>query len=354
MYHIILAGGHGSRFWPKSRINKPKQLLKIYSDESMIRITYNRLLKISNPEKILIIASKKITKLIKDEIKEIPKNNFIIEPSKKNTAPAIGLAALYLLNRDPEAIMAIHPSDHLIIEDSKFEKTIINAENNIKKNNSLLITGIKPTYPATGYGYIEYDNIPNNALQIYKVQKFHEKPPLEVAKKYLQNKNYIWNVGIFFWKASTILNEFNQYMPQLYNSLINIKNYIHKSNYSKSMINYWENIKSESIDYGVLEKTNNVFTLKADFTWSDLGSWYSLFKILTKDENNNYHKGEVLSINSKSNLIISPNKLTAVIGIDNLNIINLDDVTLIVSHDKCEEVKNIVEMLKTLNKKEYL
>jgi len=355
MYHVILAGGSGSRFWPHSRSEKPKQLLKIIGNESLIQLTYKRLCKISDPDKILIVASKKLSQLIHQDIPEIPRKNFIIEPIGKNTAPAIGLAALHISKRDADAIMGVYPADHIIVGDTKFKQIITKAIKMVEKKSSLITIGIKPTYPSTGYGYIQYESSRIQKIKdVYKVKTFAEKPQLEIAEKFLNSGNFLWNAGIFVWKANIILHEMKTFMSELHSTLDAISDSYGKPNYDTVLDREWKLIQSESIDYGILEKVKNVYTIKADFQWNDLGSWYSLFSILTNNKNTSHHDGDVVSIESENNLIISPNKLTAVIGIKNMSIINLDDATLIVPHDKSEAVKDIVKMLKTMNKSEYL
>jgi len=355
MYHVILAGGTGSRFWPKSRSDSPKQLLKIIGNESMIHLTYKRLCNISDPDKILIVASKKISKLIHQDIPEIPKENFIIEPTGKNTAPAIGLAALHIFKRDAEAIMGVYPADHVIIGDEKFKQTILNAKKLVEKKSALVTIGIKPTYPATGYGYIQYDvSKKQNIEGVYKVKTFAEKPQLETAEKFLKSGEFLWNAGMFIWKAEIILLEMKTFMCELHNALDSIYDSLGTPNYNTVLDREWELIIPESIDYGILEKANNVYTIKADFQWNDLGSWHSLFSFLTKNKDANYHDGDVISVQSANNLIISPDRLTAVVGVNDMVVINLDDATLIVPHDKSEAVKDVVNMLKTMNKSEYL
>ena len=355
MYHVILAGGSGSRFWPKSRENTPKQLLKILGEETMIRLTYNRLREIAEADKIFVVASDNLSKLIHSDIPEIPKENFIIEPSGKNTAPAIGLAALHIFKRDSNAIMGVYPADHLIIGDSKFKNIIMNAQKMVEQKSCLITIGINPTYPATGYGYIQYD--PNKKMEIkgvYKVKTFAEKPEKETAEKFIGSGEFLWNAGMFIWKAEIILLEIKTFMCELHDSLDSIYDALGSTQYETVLDREWELVQSESIDYGILEKAKNVYTIKADFQWNDLGSWYSLFNVLTKNNETNYHDGDVISVQSENNLIISPGRLTAVVGVKDMAIINLDDATLIVPHDKSEAVKDVVKMLKSMNKSEYL
>jgi len=355
MYHVILAGGSGSRFWPKSRKNTPKQLLKILGDDTMIRLTYNRLEKIAPINHILVVASKELSKHIHKEIPEIPKENYIIEPSGKNTAPAIGLAALHICKRDPNAIMGVYPADHIIIGDARFQAVIKRARKMVEQKASLITIGIKPTYPATGYGYIQY--FPNKKTElegVYKVKTFAEKPGKATAEKFLNSGEYLWNCGMFVWKAKIVLLEIKTFIPELHQSLDVIYNVLSTSQYKMTLNREWKLVQPESIDYGILEKTKNVYTIEADFKWHDLGSWQSLFSVLTKNKEQNYHEGDVISMQSENNLVISPNRLTAVIGVKDMTIINLDDATLIVPHEQSEAVKDVVNMLKSMNRKEYL
>ena len=355
MYHVILAGGSGSRFWPQSRIGSPKQLLKILGDETMIRLTYNRLCNISNPDKILVVASNQLAKLIHKDVPEIPKENFIIEPSGKNTAPAIGLAAMHIFKKDSTAIMGVYPADHIIVGDTKFKEIITSAQKMVKNKSVLITIGIKPTFPSTGYGYIQYDdNKKLDIKRIYRVKTFTEKPEQKTAEKFVKSGEFLWNAGMFVWKAEIILLGMKTFMCELHDSLDAIYDSLDTPQYNTVLDREWELIQPESIDYGILEKANNVYTIEADFQWNDLGSWYSLFSAMTKNKDTSYYDGDVISVQSENNLVISPNRLTAIVGVNNMAIINLDDTTLIISHDKSESVKDVVNMLKTMNKTEYL
>ena len=348
MYHVILAGGSGTRFWPYSRKRKPKQLLKIFSDKSMIQMTLDRILKFSTIEKIYIVASEDLCKLIYKEI-NIPKSNLLIEPKGKNTAPAIGLAAIHIYKKNPKAKMAIYPADQIIENQSSFIDTIRLADEIIEKNSSLITIGINPKYPATGYGYIQYiDNDEN----YYKVKSFAEKPPINTAMKFLESGDFLWNSGIFVWEAKLILLEMKQHMPDLHESLSLIYDTIDTNNYSVVLKQEWELIDSESIDYGILEKSSNVCTIKGEFEWIDIGSWKSVFDLMKKNKKNHF-EGNIVTIDTNDSLIFSPQKLTAVIGMKDVIIVNLNDATLVMPMNRSEEVKKIVDML-SKEKEEYL
>tara|TARA_B100000029_G_scaffold510463_1_gene602005 strand:- start:1046 stop:2113 length:1068 start_codon:yes stop_codon:yes gene_type:complete len=355
MYHVILSGGSGTRFWPMSTQNKPKQLINIIKEKTMIRLTVNRLKKITSTKYILIVASNSLCKSIQKELPEIPKDNYIIEPSPKNTAPAIALAAINVMYRDINSVMVIYPSDHMISGDTQFKNSILKGIDLAKKESVLITLGVKPTYPSTAYGYIKYDSsdIPN-FTEILKVNNFVEKPNKINAKKYFSSKQYFWNCGIFIWKASEILASMKKFMANDYNHIINIYNSLSKQKYKSILDKKWHQIKKESIDYGILQKAKNVYTIEAHFKWNDLGSWKSFFDFVEKNENGSYYSGDVLALESSNNLVISPNRLTAIVGIDNITIINLDKMTLVMPTSEAESVKELVKMIKSLNKKEYL
>jgi len=309
----------------------------------MIKHTVNRILEFDCPENIFIIANFKLLNKIKIELSEIPDANFILEPSAKNTAPAIGLAAIHLFNRDPNAIMAVYPSDHFI-KGEGFEKTIISLSRFAEKRKGLITIGIKPTYPATGYGYIESNQLIDSNYEIYSVKKFTEKPKKEVAERFIAQNQFYWNSGIFVWSLKSILNSINNHMPELHENLINISKYIDTNEYDDKLSKYWREIKGDSIDYGILEKEENVFVGLGNFLWNDIGNWkslYDLFISLKKDP----VIGNVVSLDSNNNLIISFNRLTVTIGVKNMIIININNSTLVLPMSKAERVKEIVGKL---------
>ena len=350
-----MAGGSGTRFWPRSRKDSPKQLIDLMGQGTLIRQTVDRIKELDTSNKIYIVASEFLCNKIKEEIPEIPESNFIKEPSGKNTAPAIGLAALHIYKKDPKGVMAIYPSDHLIKGRKQFISTMKVAEAVAEKEDILMTIGIEPSYAATGYGYIQYGSNQNSAIEnVYNVKTFAEKPNKDTAINFYESDEFLWNSGIFVWKAEQILLEMKTHMCELHDSLDVIFDNMGSSQYDIVLDREWEIITAESIDYGILEKAKNVYTLRADFEWSDLGTWDSLFKAYEKNDQGSVHDGEVVSIDSKNNLVISPNRLTALIGVEDLAIINMMDVTLIMPQSESEEVKRIVKMLKTMNREDYL
>ncbi len=355
VYHVIMAGGTGSRFWPRSRRDMPKQLLKILGDESMIRITVDRLRRISPPENILIVASAELCRKIRKVIPELPPANYIVEPAGRNTAPAIGLAAVNIYFRDSEAVMGVYPADHVIFDDDKFESALQDAIQMARVKPSLVTMGIMPTYPATGYGYIQFDPDKKTEVDgVYKVITFAEKPPLDTAKKFLESGRFLWNSGMFVWKAEIILLAMKTFMPELHDSLNVIYDVIDTDKYPIVLDREWEIIKPESIDYGVLEKARNVYSLKADFRWSDMGSWKSLYDISPKDKAGNVLVGESIAIDTKRSLIFSPHHLTTVLGLKDVVVINMGDAVLVTSIGKAESVKKVVDYLESHDMISYL
>ena len=331
MYHIILAGGKGTRFWPLSTESNPKQFLKIVDDLSLIKTTYNRLLDISPKEKIFIVSSEKYLNKIKDEIKN---PNIIIEPSPKNTAPAIYLAAKHIYKIDNDSKIGFYPSDHYIQDNSKFINTMKIIDNYLDINNTAIMSiGIQPDYAATGYGYISYDEDVNPYENIYKVNCFTEKPNSHNAEMLIQKKSNLWNAGMFFSCTKQIINEIEKFNDKF-------------KNLSNSFLSDWNNLPNISIDYAVMEKTDNCYCIKGDFIWSDVGSWKTLFELLEKDNDNNVIEGKSLSHNAKNNLIISPDKLTAIVGLDNVAVINIDGATLVLNIDSSDELKELVKKMK--------
>ena len=338
MYHVIMAGGSGTRFWPLSRQKNPKQFLELIDKKTLIQDTYDRLLKVSPAEKIFILAPGSYKKNILKQFPNIKSRNLLFEPSPRNTAPAIYFASAYISNIDINATIGIYPSDHYIKNDNEFINCIKKVNKHIEKYNQSIVTlGIKPKFPSTSYGYISIDSNQESINGIYKVKKFLEKPSLSNAKKLIENKEIFWNSGMFFFNARSMITEIERYVPKINKlfSEINSLNEIDK---------IWDKIPKNSIDYEVMEKTSNSYCLKSNLDWSDLGTWLSLYQHMQKDQNGNASKGQVLNYNSSDNLVLT-NKTTAVVGLNNIAIINTDDATLVVDLSKSEDVKYIIDKL---------
>ena len=342
MYHVIIAGGVGSRFWPMSTVENPKQFLKLVEDKSLISLTYDRLLNISSKDNIFIITSNRYQKQIKEQIPDIKSENIIYEPCPKNTAPAIYLACKYILEIDENATIGVYPADHYIKNSEQLYSTIGTIGNFINNNKQSIVTiGLIPTYPSTSYGYININQTKTN--KVVKVNQFIEKPSFENASQLIKEENNLWNSGMFFFKAQKMLNELDEYVPEMKKLFSNIQ--------SLDEINkIWDKLPSESIDYAVMEKTKESYCIKSSLEWSDLGTWLALYSLLDKDENNSVIKGNVITHDSSDNLIISNDKLTAVVGLDNVAVINLKDRTLVINLEKSEDVRNILKNINNTSK----
>ncbi len=354
---VIMAGGKGERFWPKSRMNMPKQFLSLTDDgKSMIQHTVERLKGLVDIQNMYIVTNEIYKDLVLEHIPDIPKENIIIEPVAKNTAPCIGLAAIHIAKKNPDSKMIILPSDHLIKFNEIFIDTLKIALDVVEKGDNLATIGITPNYPETGYGYINFTKGESfkDSANIYEVLRFVEKPNLEKAKEYLTSGEYLWNSGIFVWKASTILKNFKEYLPEIYEGLQKIGESINTGKYEEVLKKEFPNLPSESIDYGIMEKAKNIYVIPGNFGWDDVGSWLSLERINKTNQDGNVITGNVISIKTKNTIIQGSDKLIATIGLEDIVIVDTDDVTLICHKDNTQEVKEIINNLKICNRNEYL
>ena len=348
-----MAGGSGTRFWPLSRKDSPKQLLNIIGGNSMLQMTVDRLRKIKFVDDIFIVTRSDIADKIIETIKRIPKENIIVEPSGKNTAPCIGLSALHLEMLKKDSVMGVFPADHLIVGHLKFEKALKTANKLVQKKHSIATIGIKPTHPSTAYGYIQHTkNEVTGQFDTYHLKTFAEKPHLNLAKRFIKSGDFLWNSGIFIWRVNVLLDLMKVYLPDLYKQLIKMKPILKKK---QDIRNLWESITPESIDYGLMEKVaSDAYVIKADFEWNDLGSWNALYDILPKNKGGNVVRGEGMVLNGKNNFIHSQDHFTAVVGLENVVIVHTDDATLVVHKDQVEEVRSMVDLVTESNRTDLL
>ncbi len=355
MYCLIMAGGIGKRFWPRSRKNFPKQLLNIVDEKSMLKLTYERLMKITDKKKIYIVAGENLKHVMLEDLKDFPEENYIVEPNGKNTAPCIALAAAIIMKKDPEAAMGVFPADHLIENFESFKEAVRMGEKVARQHSGLVTFGITPTRPATGYGYIQYDKkLPLLENSAYKVKTFAEKPNLETARRFLETGEFLWNSGMFIWVAKEILKSIKIHLPDLYESVINIQNAVGTEKYNKVLRKEWSTILGSSIDYGVMEKANNVYAVKSDFIWSDVGSWDAVYDLEKKDKEGNVIRGEVIATDSRNCLISANKRLVSTIGVEDLIIVETKDAVLIAKRGESEKIKDLVDTLKRNDHNEYL
>lgn len=353
LYAIIMAGGVGSRFWPRSKKRKPKQLLNIFGENTMIQDTVKRLKGLVDSEKIYIITNEMQRPGIEEQLEQIPKENIIVEPFGRNTAACIGLASILIQQKDKDSVTFVLPADHIIKEEQEFQKTLINAANFAFESKGLVTIGIIPSRPETGYGYIQIDESQVKA-NVYQVYTFAEKPNYSTAVRFLESGDFLWNSGMFIWRTDTILNEIKEIMPDLFEGLQQIKNDIGSIRYNDTLVKVYGQLKKISIDYGIMEKSKNVFLVKGNFSWNDVGSWEAVYQLSDKDEEGNVKVGDVYTDLTVDSYVYSPNKFTAIIGVDNLIVINNDDALLICKRDKSQEVKKVIDYLKFNKLDEHL
>jgi len=348
MYALIMAGGLGTRFWPKSRKKHPKQLLQIASERSLIQNTVARLQPLMPNENVFIVSTKEQREEIQKQLPEIPEQNLIIEPKGKNTAPCIGLSALFIERLDPEGVMVVLPADHLITDNEMFYQILKVGSKVAAERDSLVTIGIKPTFPATGYGYIQFNQEIEtiDGVDVLNVKTFAEKPNPGTAKRFVASGDFLWNSGIFLWKARTILREIEEHLPHLYDGLMEIKQAIGTPEEGETINRVYCQIRSISIDYGVMEYAKDVVALRGLFGWNDLGSWDEVYNIQQKDREGNVLIGKHILKDSKGCYVDAPNKSVAIVGIDDLIVVDTDDAILICPRDKAQDVKDIPDLAK--------
>ncbi|MFC0521596.1 mannose-1-phosphate guanylyltransferase [Mesonia maritima] len=345
-YAVIMAGGVGSRFWPVSKKSFPKQFHDMLgSGQTLIQKTYSRLKKIVPEENILVLTNSLYEDLVKEQLPKITQNQIVLEPAMRNTAPCILLAALKIQKENSDALMVVAPSDHWIEDEDAFTRNLQTAYDACQREELLMTLGIKPTFPNTGYGYIQYKDEKISAVK--KVLKFTEKPDYATAKSFLAEGNYAWNAGIFIWSVKAITKAFEEFMPEMYQLFVEG---IEKLNTEKEQAFLEENYaKAEnvSIDYGIMEKAENVCVLPADFDWNDLGSWGSLHKELPHDENDNVVINAKLYLENASGNIIrtQKDKVVAIDGLKDFIVVENKDVLLIFPKEKEQEIKKIREII---------
>ncbi|MBC8399951.1 MAG: mannose-1-phosphate guanylyltransferase [Candidatus Marinimicrobia bacterium] len=355
MIAVIMAGGVGSRFWPRSRVKHPKQLLDIITDQSMLRVTYDRLTNITDTNKIFVVAGPALVAPIKHELPEMPAGNLIVEPSGKNTAPCIGLMAALLRADEQDDVMGVFPADHLITDEKIFAEDVRTGANFSGDHNALITFGIQPTKPATGYGYIEFDHRQSFFRnQIFKVASFTEKPNRTKAENMFASGDYLWNSGMFLWRISSILKAFQEHLPEMYSHLEKIAQAKGQKNFTDVLNENWEKISCESIDYGIMEQAGNVYVIRGRFEWNDVGSWDALYDISPKDEAGNFLDGNIKAINIKNCFFHSRDTRIAAVGVEDLIVIKSSDALLIVNRGDSESVKEVVNQLKADAEIEYL
>ncbi|WP_105618997.1 mannose-1-phosphate guanylyltransferase [Vallitalea okinawensis] len=353
---VIMAGGKGERFWPKSRIERPKQFINLINENTMLQETFSRLMGFVEPENVYISTGDLYVDTIKEQLPYIPKENIIVEPVGRNTAPCIGLAALHIAKKDKNATMVVLPSDHLIKNRSEFINTLKKAVSVAERGENLVTLGITPNQPETGYGYINFDDNYKHFYgdNVYKVNKFVEKPDYSTACYYVETGTYLWNSGMFIWNVRTIFNNFKKYLPDHYKRLLTIEGSLGTDEYKEVLDREYNQFESISIDYGIMEHAENIYVLPGIFGWDDVGSWTALNRIHSKDINGNVVKGKVVSLDTNNCIIEANDKLIATIGLNDVVVVDSEDAILICDKNNAQDVKKILTRLKEDEELKYL
>jgi mannose-1-phosphate guanylyltransferase len=348
MFAVIMAGGKGARFWPRSREKMPKHLLDILGERTIRPLV--------PAERTLIVTGRSHSAELIRQLPEIPPENILIEPVGRNTAPCIGLAALHILKRVTDDVMLVLPSDHRIGDEAAFREVLQAAADAALQGDPLVTVGIRPTGPETGYGYIEQGErySDNTSHAIYRVRSIREKPPREQAERFLAQGGFSWNSGMFVWKASTIIKAIGLHLPDLQEGLFEIRQALGTDREEEVVGTIYAGLKSVSIDYGVMEKAKNVLVIPGAFDWSDLGSWDALWEVSNKDENGNAVRGEFIGIDAADSLVQSSGKLVALVGVRDLLVVETKDALLICRRGRSQDVRKIVESLEKNSLTSYL
>jgi mannose-1-phosphate guanylyltransferase len=355
-YVAIMAGGIGSRFWPMSRTSYPKQFLDIlHTGKTLIQATYDRFARFIPTDNIYIVTSEEYEHIVMEQIPAMKKENILCEPSRKNTAPCIAYIAYKLNQLNANGSLICAPADHLILDEAGFNKVCLEAMNFVQKHKALITLGIKPTYPNTGYGYIQFDQQPVSD-NVYQVKTFTEKPNTELAQTFMQSGEFLWNAGIFVWQIKNIVRAFEKYLPEMAEVFDGEKELFNTPNEKEAIDRIYPQCTNISIDYGIMEKADNVYIIPSSFGWSDLGTWNSAYENMDRDYLGNAVAGDqVMVIDATRCMVHAPNdKLVVLEGLDDFIVVDTKDVLLICKKDKEQEIKEYVAEVKRKKGEKFL
>lgn len=354
-YALIMAGGIGTRLWPLSRANQPKQALQLIGDRTMFQHSVDRLSPLFKYENIFVVTRAEHASILAGQVPELPAANFIIEPEGRGTAPAIALGAIHLRRHDPQATMAVVTADHYISKKEDFQKALA-ASVQAAAGGHLVTLGITPSSPSTGFGYIQQGQRMGeiNGLSYYHVERFTEKPDLETARRMMHSGLYSWNSGMFIWRVDRIMAEFERQMSQFYFQLAEVEQAIGTSAYETVIQRVWPRVAKQTIDYGVMEGATDVVVIPVEIGWSDIGSWASLLELLPANQDGNILVGPTLEIDTHNSLVFSKKRLVATIGVENMVIVDTDDAILICPKEREQDVREIVKRLSSTGQDQWL
>jgi mannose-1-phosphate guanylyltransferase len=358
LYAVIMAGGSGTRLWPLSRKGLPKQALRLIGDRTMFQHAVDRLVPLFPSERIFVVTNAAMAEVLRPQTPELPADNFILEPSPRDSAPAAGLAAATLLARDPDAVMVILTADHYIVDTVQFRAALAAADE-VAADGTIVTLGIRPNFPATGFGYIRLgeSQIIVNGFRVYRSAGFVEKPDLPTAVRFLEEGRHAWNSGMFIWRADRLLAEFASQLAESHAALVRIGAAVGTPDASKILAAEWLNVRKISIDYGIMEHAANVSIIPVDIGWSDIGSWAALLDVLPGDEHSNVVEGNLTAIDTHGCLVRSEDRtgrLIAAIGLQDLVIVDTPDVLLICPRERAQDIRDVVNRLAAEGKQRYL
>lgn len=348
MYGVILAGGTGERFWPLSRREKPKQFLPLFGERSMLQLTIDKLEGLISLNNVFVVTDKAYEDLVAVQLPELSPENIICEPCGRDTAAAVGLAAEHIAHRDPQGVMVVLPADHFVADVEEFRRVLKAGMEVAREGEWVLTIGIRPSRPETGYGYIQQGEQweESYGTAVFKAVAFHEKPDLNRALKYLESGNYLWNSGMFIWRVDLIRNLITRFLPQLDAGLSQIAASIDSEEEEQVTAAVYQDLPRISVDYGIMEKCDNVLVMPATFGWDDVGSWTALGRYGEVDQQGNVVKARGVFIDTHNCLVYAPNRVVATLGVKDLLIVDDGDSILICQKDRDQEIKKVVEALR--------
>lgn len=355
LYAVIMAGGSGTRFWPASRQKRPKQLLTLFGQSSLLQQTVARLEPLCRPEQVLVVTGRDHAAAVGQQLPRVPAAQILAEPLARNTAPAAGLAAAWVARRDPETVCLVLPADQLITQEDLYIETLRRAVELARSEEVLVTLGLTPRYPATGFGYIECGQVlDSRGPQVCAVRAFHEKPDLPTAQAYLASGRHLWNSGMFIWRAGVLLAEMDRHLPELAAGLAELAPALDTAEQGQALEQVYSGLPAISVDHGIMEKSDRLRVVRADFGWSDVGSWEAMAELWPADQEGNASQdGRVVAVEAQGNLVSAQGRLAALLGVKDLVAVVTDDVLLILPKQRSQEVRRLVERLKDSGQDEF-
>lgn len=357
VYAVIMAGGIGSRFWPQSRKDNPKQFLEVFGESTLIQNTVARLQGLVPPERIYVVTHRRYVDQTREQLPAVPEENILAEPIARNTAPCIAFAAVKLLARDPDATMIVLPADHVIKKVDRFQAVLRVAIEKARKDRTLVTIGINPTHPETGYGYIQFDGAGENGTDepaAYPVKTFAEKPDIATAERFLDSGDFLWNSGMFVWRADTILDEMREHLAQAYEAFEPVSEAVGTPEEEQAVEDAYSQSPHISIDYGVMERAEKVYVVPGSFGWSDIGDWRAVYELSEKNGHGNALHGNVIVHDSSRCLVQADERLVVLVGIHDAVVVDTGDAVLICNRESAQQVKNVVDYLHAHQLEDYV